>query len=257
MPGSRPARKAKICKILFLWYFIFMAEPYPKTDIHLVRDFSAALEVAQELEAEAVGLDMEGVLGNYVGNVPHSGSFEAFMLGQGEANMSLARGVILDRPDIDFGIVTNNTNKLGTAIDAESLVTRVAGILEIPYVHKGMQIGDAALRGKPSGELSRHFCELVDVYPEYAVLIDDQGVKNTGDAVKAGLQAIIVPYPIGLPREGHSRVEEHPWVRRGRRLEPRIYDSLERRGWIANVAYRRIAGIDTDLIGELHDHRSE
>lgn len=42
-----------------------------KTDIHLVGNLEAAFEVALELEAKAVGLDMEGVLGNYVGNQPY------------------------------------------------------------------------------------------------------------------------------------------------------------------------------------------
>lgn len=232
-----------------------MAEPYPTTDIHLVPDLTTALEVAQELDAEAVGLDMEGVLGNYVGNTPYKGSYEDFTHGQGRENMSHMAAVILDRPEVAFGVVTNNTNMPGAnAEESGLLVTRVAHTLEIPFVHKGMRVRDVELRGKPSGDLSEYFCKIVGVDPAHAVLVDDQGVKNTGDAVKAGMKAIIVPNPIGLPR-ADGKVEEHPWVRRSRILEPRIYASLERGGWMARVAYSRIAGIDPDLVGALHDHR--
>ncbi len=233
-----------------------MTERHSQTDIHIVRDLSAALDVARGLEVEAVGLDMEGVLGNYVGNDPYSDAFDNFMHDQGEANMALAHTAVHDGSELAFGIVTNNANRPGVSINPDGLVTRVAGILGVPYVHKGMQDGSVTLQGKPSGDLSKRFCEIAGVRPEQAVLIDDQGVKNTGDAVRAGLKAIIVPDPIGLPSGRFGGVKEHIGVEFGRLLEPAIYSSLDRQGWLANIAYRRLAGIDPSLIGELYDHRS-
>lgn len=232
-----------------------MAGSPHRTDLHLVPDLQTALEVAHSLDAQAVELDMEGVLGNYVGNEPYAASFSDFMRGQARQNMLLARVVIQDRQDVVFGIVTNNTNQ--PDVDSgEGLVTRVADILDIPFVHKGMKVGGVALRSKPSGELTGHFCELVEVSPTQTVLIDDQGVKNAGEAVKSGLKAIIVPDPIGLPRSRSGRVEEHAWVRRARRLEPSVYRSLEKQGLLAKIAYRKLAGIDSTSVGAFHDHRS-
>ena len=227
-----------------------------RTDIHLVPDLRTAFEVARYLEARAVALDMEGTVGNYVGNEPYDGYFDDFVRGQARENMLLTEDEMWDRQDVAFGIVTNNTNK--PAIDGEpGLVTRVADTLHIPFVHKGMRVGGVALRGKPSGELSGHFCELVDADPARTVLIDDQGgVRIAGEAVRAGLRAVIVPNPIGLPRRRGGGVEEHPWVRRARRFEQPILRSLGRQGLGAGIAYRIIAGIDPALIGELHDHRS-
>ena len=232
-----------------------MTEVLQKTDIHLVIDFSTALEIAYILGAEAVGLDMEGVLGNYVGNEPSSSCFRDFMHGQGAVNMSYALREIQSHPEVAFGIVTNNTNIPNVDAEVGGLVTRVARILGVPLVHKGMQVGSVALRGKPSGDLSKYFCQAVDVLPEHAVLIDDQGVKNTGDAVRAGLKAIIVPNPIGLSRKSQEGVVEHHWVRRARKLEPRIYASLVTQRWLARTVYGCIAKIDPSLIGNLYDHR--
>jgi hypothetical protein len=229
-----------------------MAERPGLTDIYLVSDLAAALDVARQLEAEAVGLDMEGVLGNYVGNEPYDGSFDDFMSGQGEANMALAHTQVHES-DVAFGIVTNNANKPDARNVRDGLVTRVAGILGVPFVNKGMQVGETTLQGKPSGDLSRRFCEEAGVDPRRAVLIDDQGVKNAGDAVHAGMRAIIVPDPIGLPSGRFGGVKEHMGVEFGRLLEPAIYRSLARQGWLANLAYQRLAGIDPRRIGELHD----
>ncbi len=227
----------------------------PRTEIHLVSDLAAAYEVARQLDAEGYALDMEGILGNYVGNKPcDDETFEDFMHDQGEVNIAQTQDTILDSPDAAFGIVTNNTNQ---GEHGFGLVTQVAAMLGIPYAHKGMMVDGVELRKKPSGDQSKHFCETVDVNPRQTVLIDDQGVKNAGEAVQAGLGAIIVPDPIGLPREGSKRVEEHTGVRRFRAVEPLIYRSLRNRGAIARVAYAKIAGVDIDLIGDFYDHRAK
>lgn len=224
-----------------------------RTDIHLVPNLEAAFEVARQMGAEGYALDMEGILGNYVGNDPYLRNFSDFMQGEGAVNMELTQATIDSTPDAAFGIVTNNTNRPGTT--GARLVTKVASELDIPFAHKGMMVDGIELRKKPSGDQSKHFCEVVGVDPEDTVLIDDQGVKNAGEAVKAGLGAIIVPDPIGLPREGSKRVEEHNGVRRFRTVEPLIYSSLEKRGKIARLAYAKIAGVDIDLIGDFYDHR--
>jgi hypothetical protein len=227
-----------------------------KTDIHLVSDFESALGIAYVLEAGAVALDVEGVLGNYVGNEPYPGMLPDFFRGKGEYNVKLASAAILNNQDIAFGLATNNTNKPNTVVDSPGLVSLVAGKLEgIPFVHKGMQIGGVVLGSKPSGDQTKKLCEIVEVSPENTVLIDDQGVKNAGEAVKAGLKAIIVPHPIGLSRQGSDRVIEHTWVGRARRFEPLVYDSLEKQGRLARFAYHRLAGIDISSIGVLFDHR--
>lgn len=175
------------------------------------------------------------------------------MSGQGEGNMSRASDFIKGHPGIYFGIITNNTNE--SEGSSEGLVTQVADHLDILKFYKGMQIGGVALRAKPSGDQSAHFCEMVRVKPEHTVLIDDQGVKNTGEAVRSRLKAIIVPDPIGLPREGRRGVVEHKWVRRARVQEPRIYSSLQAQGLLARVAFNKLAKIDFNLIGSLIDHR--
>lgn len=226
-----------------------------KTDIHLVPNFETALSVAFDLEAEAVALDLEGVLGNYVGNEPYPGMVRDFMQGRGEINMLLADDAIHNNQKIAFGINTNNTNKPNPELERPGLVSIAADRLNIPFVHKGMKIGGAVLGKKPSGELTAVLCEVLHVSPERTVLIDDQGVKNTGEAVNAGLKAIIVPDPIGLPCEGGNGVVEHKWVGRARRFEPAIYRSLERQGQLARFAYTRLAGIDISSIGGLYDHR--
>ncbi|MEI7683286.1 MAG: hypothetical protein WCJ24_03245 [Candidatus Saccharibacteria bacterium] len=224
-----------------------------RTDIHLVPNFRSALNVANMLGAGAVAIDLEGVLGNYVGNEPYEHKLDDFLKGHGEINMGHAYDEIHEHTDVAFGIVTNNTNIPNA--DGEGLVTKIADKLEIPFVHKGMKVGGVIMRSKPSGDTSTHFCKTSGSDPKDAVLIDDQGVKNAGEAVKAGLKAIIVPDPIGIPRGHRGKVKEHNHVRRLRLLEPMIYRSFDRQGQIAKLVYRNIAGIDISSIGYLYDHR--
>lgn len=235
-----------------------------RPDIHLVPNFQRALEIAQELEPNAVALDAEGVLGNYVGNQPYEGMMDDFLQGEGRENMRRTGAAIVSSSDVAFGIVTNNTNKPNPETGEAGLVTSIAGSLHVPFAHKGMEVGGIALKSKPSGQASIHFCTTVEVAPQRTVLIDDQGVKNTGEAVRAGLKAIVVPDPIGLPVRGLSRhiplldricVREHKGVMAGRIFEPWIYASLRRQGQLARIAYHQAAGIDSRSIGKLYDHR--
>lgn len=233
-----------------------MTEIANRTDIYLVPGLSSALTVARELGAKAVQFDLEGVLGNYVGNTLRDGIYDDFLSGQGAHNMLVAKMAIKASPFVAFGINTNNTNKPNEDFP-EGLVSSVAGSLDIPFAHKGMEVDGIPLKPKPSGEIATHLCEEMDVAPEDTVLIDDQGVKNAGEAVNAGLKAIIVPRPIGLPHGRGDSVVEHKWVRRGRRFEPGIYTSLETQGRLARIAYRRLAGIDVTQIGTLHNYRQQ
>lgn len=227
-----------------------------KTDIYLVTDLADALRTAVALEAEAVALDVEGVLGNFVGNEPYPNMTRDFLHGDGAQNFALAHRAIENNPNTCFGLATNNMNKQDTESDRPGLVTvaseRLGGL---SYVHKGMKLGKTVLGAKPSGEQTTALCESMEVAPARTVLIDDQGVKNAGEAVKAGLMAIIVPNPIGLPVKDSDRVVEHKWVSRARKYEPRIYESLEQQGRLARVAYKRLAGIDISSIGEFYDLR--
>ncbi len=227
-----------------------------KTDIYLVPDLNVALRTAYALEAEAVALDVEGVLGNFVDNDPYEGMFFDFERAQGIHNLELAHTAIRANKNVAHGLATNNTNEPDTQREWPGLVSVVSEKLDgIPYVHKGMEIGGLVLGKKPSGEQTTTLSEILEVAPQRMVLIDDQGVKNTGEAVKAGLMAIIVPDPIGLPCMNSTGVVEHKWVGRARKYEPRIYSSLEREGRLARFAYQRLAGIDISDIGEFYDLR--
>jgi hypothetical protein len=226
------------------------------TEIHLVDDFQAALGVAEYLESEAVAFDMEGVLGNYVGNNRYPNRYPDFMHGDGYVNMRHASGFIKDHSEVAFGIATNNTNLPNCETGQDGLVTCVADALDILALHKGLSVGGTVLRAKPSGDQTSVFCEIVEVSPRRTVLIDDQGIKNAGEAVRADLKAIIVPHPIGLPREEGDGVIEHVWVQRARTLEPSIYASLKHHGPLARLAFRRLGKVEDPSRLRLHDWRT-
>jgi hypothetical protein len=162
--------------------------------------------------------------------------------------------------------MTNNTNTIiptaGCGL-VEQVAQNVGGLfrthdsgllLSIPYVHKGMIMPDGSIMGKkPEGVQGSTMAATLDVNPAKMVL-DDQGVKNAGEAVKAGLRAIIVPHPVGEKKLG--RVDEHTGVMAFRLLEPLVYASLARRGLFAQVAYQRAAGISLEQIAHFEDHRT-
>lgn len=229
-----------------------------KTDIHLVGSLTEAYGVMHNLGAQAAGLDLEGMIGNYVGNDVYPGRLEDFRGGDATANIALTQTVVRNSPEVYFATMTNNTNEGDPDIEEPGIVTWSAETLGIALIHKGMQARGVALGKKPKGDQGRHLSELSGVAPDKTVLIDDQGVKNAGEAVKAGFMAIIVPNPIGLPlphRGMVGDVVEHNGVRRARTIEPLIYRSLARKGFLAMAAYDLIAKTNIDDIGRLYDHR--
>ncbi len=227
--------------------------------------FAQAMELAYAMNAEAVGLDVEGVLCNYYGNDPDPSVADRPV----HDNERLAHRYASGRYLGALGLMTNNTNRTIPTAD-RGLVTQVAKnvgggftrmvhpnlIHTIPYVHKDMRMPDGSIMGKkPDGTQGTAMAQILDANPARMVLIDDQGVKNAGEAVKAGFKAIIVPDPIGERKLG--RVDEHSVVMALRLIEPWIFTSLARRGRLSQEAYERIAGISIDQIAYFADHRTQ
>lgn len=236
-----------------------MAETKP--GIILVNDLRQALDVAVELGAGALALDVEGVLEPFYGNdVDSMPSFGGLNPNTESVAMARASGALR----LPLGLMTNNTNHCLPGQHG-GLVDLVAARLggddgPIPYVHKGMKIpGDSVMGKKPDGTQGTELARMLGVDPSDMVLIDDQGVKNFGEASIAGMRAIIVPSPIGFI-DIKGRVVEHPGVMRFRRFEPGVYADLASRrrfgGFVARMAYRSIAGVPSSGIGFFEDRRA-
>lgn len=225
------------------------------TEIHLVRSLSQAFVVARELGALGIGLDVEGVLRPYIGNEPTVADIPKYE----HHNEGVARRHIIGHREIAHGLMTNNTNKRFPGYDY-GLVDTVACTIgkyigPLPFVYKNMVMADGTrVLGKPAGHQGRLLAEMLELDSTDMVLIDDQGVKNTGEAVKAGFKAIVVPDPIGFTNE-KGRIIEHKGVMRFRKFEPLVYRSLRTRGNIAMAAYKIASGIDLTQIAHFEDHR--
>ena len=229
-----------------------------RADLYLVDDLEQALEVAADLQAEAIGFDVEGVLEHFYGNDPKA--MPAFDGLHPNTHM-VASAVASNSLSVPVGLMTNSTNHLMPS-QSLGLVDLVANCIggskaPIPYVHKQMELEDGTLMGKkPDGTQGIELARRMDVNPARTVLIDDQGVKNFGEVANAGMQAIIVPTPIGF-LDAEGRVIEHSVVMRFRHFEPTVYASLASRGprMVARVAYRAIAGVPISNIREFHNLR--
>lgn len=226
------------------------------TQIHLVDTLVNAFDVARQLDADGIGLDVEGVLTSFIGNDPKESDLTRPL----SPTEIVARHNISTWDHIGHGLMTNNTNRHfpGSGIGLlDQVVARLrSGNVELPFVHKGMILSDGTIVGaKPSGEQGLILSEMLDLNPANMVLIDDQGVKNAGEAVKAGFKAIIVPRPIGEKRLGVTI--EHKGVMAFRVAEPMVYASLAKRGRLAEVAYRKVAGISLDQISDFVNHRAK
>jgi len=231
--------------------------PEAITQIHLVDDLAQAYKVAHDLEAQGIGLDVEGVLSPFYGN-EHREPGQTLWFDGG--NIRLTQEHMNEFPEVRHGLMTNNTNSRFTE-STEGLVDLVQAFLQldghsVPYVHKGMVLPDGHEVGKkPSGDQGRMLAEIFNIPAPDMVLIDDQGIKNTGEAVKAGFRAIIVPNPRGAI-DSRGRVIEHPAVMRFRKYEPLVYRSLTKKGNLAMGAFKMIAGVDLSQIANFEDHRS-
>lgn len=230
-----------------------MAEAY--TQMHLVENLSQAFTLARELGALGIGLDVEGVLRPYIGNEPTAADIPKYV----HHNERVARRHIIGHGEIAYGLMTNNTNRRFPGYDY-GLVDTVACTIgkyigPLPFVHKNMNMPDGTVvQGKPSGHQGKVLAEMLKLDSTDMVLIDDQGVKNTGEAVKAGFKAIVVPDPIGFTNE-KGRIIEHKGVMRFRKFEPLVYRSLAKRGNLAMGAYMFIADIELSQIADFVDHR--
>lgn len=229
-----------------------------KPGIYLVRDVEQAIQVAIRLGATAIGFDIEGVLEPFRGNDPQAmPKFTGFH--NNTENVAAARRS--GELSIPVGLMTNNTNVHLPDRDAglvDLVAGRLGGIDSVPYVHRGMLLPDGTIMGKkPTGVQGVELTKRLDSNPVKTVLIDDQGVKNFGEVVKAGFQALIVPDPIGF-EDDRGRVIEHPGVMKLRLVEPLIYRSLKSRGprVAAALAYRAVAGVSISDIGHFEDLRA-
>jgi len=226
------------------------------TEIHLVDNLEKAFRLAYDMQPEGVIQDLEGTIFPYIGNEPKQGEEVAIL----QANLLHAKTQIELHDTVAHSIATNNENNYFEKMRC-GIVEWSAGFLclqkgqVIPYAHKGMLLEDGSVMGKkPSGEQSIHLVNIMQTKPENTILIDDQGVKNAGEAVRAGLGAIIVPNPIGL-LDANGRVIEHTWVQRFRKIEPAVYRSLAKKGNLAGLAYKMLAGIELSQIS-FFDHRA-
>lgn len=227
------------------------------TGIYLVDDMHQALEVAETLGMEGIGLDLEGVLYPFIGNEPTKEDMSREVL---DAELVAYRAIAAHRFG-RWGIMTNNTNTRFPGYDY-GLVEQAAARLSVanfrvPAFFKGMQMSDGTiLRGKPSGDQGRAFVEQADLNPVRTALIDDQGVKNAGEAVRAGFGAIIVPRPVGEIKLS-GKVIEHPGVMAFRHIEPLVYRSLRTRGNVAAAAYKMVANIELSEIADFVNLRNK
>lgn len=225
------------------------------TQVHLVGDLHQAFRVADSLGALGIGLDVEGVLTPYVGNNP-----VPYVLDNTARYYEVVANThIRDNPDIPHGLMTNNTNVpyAGTTLGFVDYVAANVGkhYGGTKFVHKNMQLANGTIVvGKPAGHQGKLLADMLDVPARDMVLIDDQGVKNTGEAVRAGFKAIIVPNPTGL-KDSHGRMIEHKGVMRFRKFEPAIYESLRKKGTVAMAAYKIVAKIDLNQIADFVNHR--
>jgi len=226
-----------------------------RTEIHLVDNLQHAFNIAHDLGALGIGLDVEGVLTPYVGNNPTEDDMRNISLGPFLINQTDS----LVHKEVKRGLMTNNENNRppGFPLGFVRWVAIQASVQEkLPFVHKDMLLTDGTtVRKKPSGHQGILLSEMLEVDPKEMVLIDDQGVKNAGEAVKAGFKAIIVPNPTGHP-DVKGRIIEHKGVMRLRPFERRIYASLEKNGNLAALAFGLLAGIELNQISDFVNHRS-
>lgn len=240
--------------------------PKTGTEIHLVRDLEQGLELAHSMGAKTRLIDLEGTLFPFVGNTPDPEHIEAIMTAP---NLAIMRADIIAHPNLQNAIETNNRNipnpfpghpefDDGIVTWAGRELVRESGlVIPIPVAYKGMVTPTGKLlREKPKGDQSRYNLEELEAEAEDTILMDDQGVKNAGEAIKAGLKAIIVPNPIGFVN-GKGKVIENDWVMRFRNFEPAIYRSLEKRGNLAGFAYKFLAGVELSQISDFVDHREK
>lgn len=228
------------------------------TQIHLVDDLQQAFKVAHDLEAVGIGMDMEGVLIPYIGNSPTIQDIESLPMDY----MQKMFDEMAAHQETQFGIMTNNINAIVPSMEfgvvdwvANSTAAAIKG-RHLPYVHKDMRHHfNAYMSGKPSGEQGKFIAEVLGIKRKNMVLIDDQGVKNAGEAVKADFKAIIVPNPVGF-HDDKGCIIEHWLVKYFRRFEPAVYTSLRKRGNLAAGAYKILAGIELSQIADFVDHRS-
>lgn len=230
-----------------------------KAGLYLVDDLDHAVKLAKDLGTEAIGFDVEGVLEPFYGNDPDKMPvFEGL-----HTNTRLVAGARNNRVlDMPIGLITNSTNHTLPGQNT-GLVDLVADHIggsgdPIPYVHRGMTLPDGTKMGKkPTGVQGVELARRLDANPAKTVLIDDQGVKNFGEVATAGMQAIIVPSPIGF-LDARGRVIEHPGVMKFRSFEHMVYNSLASRGpgFFARAAYKTLAGVPISKIGDFEDLRT-